>query len=323
MLRIKVAADGTYTIPAGNMFTPGTMGTKPEIYAMGFRNPFRFSVDKKTGYVYLGEYGPDAGAANANRGPGGQVEFNLIKQPGNYGWPYCTGKNDAYNDYDFATNTSGPKFNCAAPKNDSRFNTGLTDLPPPSRPGSPTTAAAIPEFGSGSESPMGGPTYHFDAANPSTTKFPAFFDGKNFAYEFGRAWIKTFTGGTDFTFPHGRDVASGRFGFKQLIDMDFGPDGSLYVLDYGTGGFFQGDANSAVYRDRLRLGLAFADRQGHGRQDVRPRPADGQVLLGGLDRPGRRPRSRTRGTSTVTARRTRPPPTRRTRTRRPASAPRP
>ncbi len=95
--------DGTYTIPAGNMFTPGTMGTKPEIYAMGFRNPFRFSVDKKTGYIYLGEYGPDAGGANANRGPGGLVEFNLIKEPGNYGWPYCIGKNDAYNDYDFAT----------------------------------------------------------------------------------------------------------------------------------------------------------------------------------------------------------------------------
>ena len=146
---------------------------------------------------------------NANRGPGGQVEFNLIKQPGNYGWPYCVGQEqDAYNDFDFATNTSGPKFNCAAPKNESRFNTGLTDLPA-GRPGlDRLRRRLVPEFGSGSESPMGGPTYHFDAANPSTTKFPAFYDGKNFAYEFGRAWIKTFTGGTaDLTFP--RSTGSG------------------------------------------------------------------------------------------------------------------
>jgi hypothetical protein len=59
LLRIKVGEDGKYTIPAGNLFAPGTMSTKPEIYAMGFRNPFRFSVDKRTGYVYLGEYGPE------------------------------------------------------------------------------------------------------------------------------------------------------------------------------------------------------------------------------------------------------------------------
>src|SRR5688572_27710160 len=42
LLRISVQADGSYTIPAGNLFTPGTLGTRPEIYAMGFRNPFRF-----------------------------------------------------------------------------------------------------------------------------------------------------------------------------------------------------------------------------------------------------------------------------------------
>jgi hypothetical protein len=74
VLRIKPQANGTYTIPAGNMFAPGTPNTRPEIYAMGFRNPFRMSVDKPTGIVYLGDYGPDAGAADPNRGPGGQVE---------------------------------------------------------------------------------------------------------------------------------------------------------------------------------------------------------------------------------------------------------
>ena len=45
------------------------MGTRPEIYAMGFRNPFRFAVDDATGWVYLGDYGPDAGGASPTRGP--------------------------------------------------------------------------------------------------------------------------------------------------------------------------------------------------------------------------------------------------------------
>ena len=54
----------TYTIPAGNMFdeSQDTQNrTLPEIYAMGFRNPFRIHVDEKTGWVLMGDYGPDAG----------------------------------------------------------------------------------------------------------------------------------------------------------------------------------------------------------------------------------------------------------------------
>ncbi|NEE50629.1 PQQ-dependent sugar dehydrogenase, partial [Streptomyces sp. SID8455] len=37
LLRIKPTADGGYTVPSGNLFAPGTAGTRPEIYAMGFR----------------------------------------------------------------------------------------------------------------------------------------------------------------------------------------------------------------------------------------------------------------------------------------------
>ncbi len=70
VLRIHPEDDGTYTIPEGNMFAPGTDKTKPEIFAMGFRNPFRIGVDQKTGNVLVGDYGPDAQNANPSRGPG-------------------------------------------------------------------------------------------------------------------------------------------------------------------------------------------------------------------------------------------------------------
>ena len=70
---------------------------------MGFRNPFRFTVDPETGWVLMGDYGPDASTANANRGPQGSVEYNVLSKSGNYGWPYCIRDNTAYNDYNFAT----------------------------------------------------------------------------------------------------------------------------------------------------------------------------------------------------------------------------
>ncbi|MEU5322071.1 PQQ-dependent sugar dehydrogenase [Streptomyces sp. NPDC021056] len=244
VLRIKVNADGTYTIPSGNLFAPGTAKTRPEIYAMGFRNPFRMSVDKATGIVYLGDYGPDSGTASAARGPEGQVEFNRITKAGNYGWPYCTGRNDAYVDYNFATNTSGATFNCSAPRNTSPNNTGLTDLPAAQPAWIPYNGSSVPEFGGGSESPMGGPVYRYDAASTSEVKFPQEYDGDFFAGEFGRRWIKRIEAGADGTVQSINPVT---WSGTQVMDMAFGPDGALYVLDYGTG-YFNGDENSALYR---------------------------------------------------------------------------
>lgn len=244
ILRIKVGADGSYTVPDGNLFAPGTAKTRPEIYAMGFRNPFRFSVDKESGILYVGDYGPDAGAADPARGPGGQVEFARVTGPGNFGWPYCTGKNDAYVDYDFATKTSGAAFDCAAPKNDSPHNTGLTDLPPAQAAWLPYDGASVPEFGDGSESPMGGPVYHYDPALDSPVKFPEAYDGDFFAGEFGRRWIKRIETGADGAV---QSINAFPWTGTQVMDMAFGPDGALYVLDYGTA-WFGGDDNSALYR---------------------------------------------------------------------------
>ncbi|MGB3439417.1 MAG: ThuA domain-containing protein [Actinophytocola sp.] len=246
IVRITVADDGSYTVPDGNLFAPGTEKTRPEIYAMGFRNPFRFAVDKATGWIYLGDYGPDAGAADPARGPGGTVEFNLIKEPGNYGWPLCVGDNQPFIDYDFETGTSGAAFDCAAPKNESPHNTGLVDLPPVRPAWIPYDGGSVPEFGTGGESPMGGPVYHYDADLETVTKFPEFYDGKNFAYEWDRGWIKTIEVGADGE----RGAIEPFFDSMTLtrpMNLEFGPDGSLYVLDYGSG-YFGGSEDSAVYR---------------------------------------------------------------------------
>ncbi|WP_431210442.1 PQQ-dependent sugar dehydrogenase [Puia sp. P3] len=81
ILRIKVKSDGTYEIPEGNLFPAGEEKTRPEIYVMGDRNPYRISVDKKNGFLYWGEVGPDANNDSlSSRGPRGYDEVNQCKK---------------------------------------------------------------------------------------------------------------------------------------------------------------------------------------------------------------------------------------------------
>ncbi|WP_436493450.1 ThuA domain-containing protein [Actinokineospora sp. HUAS TT18] len=241
ILRIHPEANGTYTIPSGNMFAPGTAKTKPEIYAMGFRNPFRFSVHPTTGVIYMADYGPDASADNANRGPAGLVEWNIVKSPGNYGWPYCVGNNTPYNDYNFATSTSGAKFNCAAPTNTSPNNTGLTTLPAARGAtiwygSSASVGNNFPEMGSntGGDAPMAFPIYQYDASNPSETKFPAYFDQTPFFGDWSRNRLWEFRLDSSGNLLKINDFLAAQT-FKGPMDAKFGPDGSLYLLAWGNG----------------------------------------------------------------------------------------
>lgn len=265
ILRIHPEADGGYTVPAGNLF--GTGGkypdadpakVRPEIFAMGFRNPFRFSIDPVTGWLYVGEYGPDAASESESRGPGGLVEVNQIREAGNYGWPYCSGPNFAYNDYDFATGESGPKFDCDAPVNESPRNTGLRELPPAEHPWLWYDGGTVhydgnstDEFGNGGEAPMAGPVYRYDPELVSDTKFPEYFDGHFFMGDWSRGWMKEIEIGPDgepariHSFFDSGSVAA-------PMDFEFGQDGSLYVLDYGSGSYSGsytgGSPDAAVYK---------------------------------------------------------------------------
>ncbi len=59
---------------------------------MGARNPYRIHIDKQNNdWLFWAEVGPDAPSSGA-QGPLGLDEINLTKAPGNYGWPYFSGR---------------------------------------------------------------------------------------------------------------------------------------------------------------------------------------------------------------------------------------
>ncbi len=80
IIRIDVDSGAPYTIPADNPFV-GQEGILPEIYAHGFRNPFRFSFDKEgDNSLYAGDVGQDF-----------IEEIDKVVSGGNYGWPVREG----------------------------------------------------------------------------------------------------------------------------------------------------------------------------------------------------------------------------------------
>lgn len=253
ILRIHPEPDGSYTIPRNNLFPPGTSNTLPEIYIMGCRNPFRFSIDPQTGWLFWGDVGPDALEGDPRRGPPGFDEFNLAKAAGNFGWPYFVANNRPYLKYNFATKESGALFDAAKPINDSPNNTGIRELPP-AQPAfiwyPPGPSTRFPELGSGARSAMAGPVYHYDPELKSERKFPAVFDKSLFIYDWERSWIKEVrvdsAGHLERILAFLPDIK-----FKRPISMAFGPDGALYVIEWGSAWFNNKD--SQIVRIEYRL----------------------------------------------------------------------
>ncbi|WP_171139743.1 ThuA domain-containing protein [Streptomyces sp. S3(2020)] len=305
ILRVHPEPDGTYTLPAGNLFTgqetdEGGGKTRGEIYVMGVRNPARIFVDRKTDILYAGWVGPDASAPSTTWGPAKYDTFAVITEAGNRGWPYCMGNKQPYRDRNLPDPTKPLGwYDCDHPKNESPNNDGLVNLPPVTgnniwyspqggAPDFPRDANGIPSYKQeestyllpwlkgGGQAAMNGPVYRYDTASASEVKWPAYWDGKWFVGDFYDADQPRNAVITDPK-THGdgglpvhseslkKIVPVGNDGIRNLMDWKFGPDGSLYVLDYGRG-FFTSDAKSALWQVTYKGGG--------------PTPAAGQLARG-------------------------------------------
>lgn len=241
ILRIKPQSDGTYSIPEGNLFPVGTANTLPEIYVMGNRNPWRLSIDSQTGFLHWGEVGPDAGVDSEEFGPLGYDEFNVAKNAGNFGWPYVIGKNLPYKRYDYQTKTFGDFHNPDSLENTSPNNTGLNVLPPAQQALIVYPYRVLDEWpilGSSARSAVGGPIFRkADFSKEAKRVFPDYYEGKWLITDYVRNWIMVvdMDGNKNNVISIERFLPAEKLSHSQPLDMDFGPDGDLYVLEYGTG----------------------------------------------------------------------------------------
>lgn len=241
ILRITPTPDGGYTIPEGNLFVKNDSTARPEIYIMGARNPFRISIDQKRGWLFWGDVGPNPGTYDPRRGPNTLEEFNLAKSAGNFGWPYFLGDNQAFMDFDFSKEEMKTLFDEKQPINDSPNNTGKNKLPAaqPALIWYPTEVSkTFPLLGSGGGSAMSGPVYHFDETLKNNIQFPKEFDKKLFIFDWMRSWIMAVELDENGTYV-GMSHAFEKSPFIKPIQIKFGPDGAMYILDYGSNWYTQ------------------------------------------------------------------------------------
>ena len=235
---------------------------------MGFRNPFRIHVDPVTDDIFMGDYGPDAGSTSPTRGPQGSVEYNIVKEPGFYGWPYCVRENVPYHDITY-TSRRGRGHR----QRRLQLRRAGQQLAQQHRPDEPAGGQAGDDVdGLHASSTRASPTSGAAARRPAapstaTTRTAtrrrssrAFYDGQWFIGEWNNDWVKTATWNDD-GLATGVSCFAICSGYISPMDIEFGPDGSMYVVEWGQG-FAENNPDSGIYRVDYVQGARLADRAG-------------------------------------------------------------
>lgn len=287
ILRIHPEEDGTYTIPEGNLFTGDEGDgdqARPEIYVMGVRNPSRIQIDPDTDWLTAAWVGPDAFTPDPELGPAKYETATIITSAGNQGWPYCMGNQQPYRDRSNEDATVLTDwYDCDNLENNSPRNTGLVDIPDarnnmiwyaPSGGGPvfPLDENGIPSYleeeatytqpylQGGGQAVMSGPTYRMSQVDAgSEGAWPSYWEGKWLLGDQTSPTNRTaITVDPDAVDEQGapafaedlRQIIRSGGGDNELqswMDAEFGPDGALYMLDYGSG-FFTLHENQKLIR---------------------------------------------------------------------------
>jgi len=239
ILRIIPKDGGGYSIPEGNLFPKDGSKGLPEIYTMGSRNPYRFSIDQKNGYVYWGDVGPDTKVESEDGEYMSFDEINQAKKPGFFGWPYFLGNNQALPLYNYATKQPGEKKDHTKPLNNSPNNTGEKELSP-AQPAmiwyGKMPSKHFPMVGSGGATAAAGPIYYSDLFPNAPYKLSEYYNGKLFIYDWIRGWIMAVTFDESGNYKQMEPFLK-HLKFSALVDMQFSKDGAIYMLEYGTNWF--------------------------------------------------------------------------------------
>jgi hypothetical protein len=239
------AAPKGYTIPAGNFGAywadqfekqgnaplaaqyRDTSKVLPEVYVKGERSNFSIAVHPTKRWLAWGT----VNYASTND------EFNITDHPIFSGFPYFHHNNQP---------TCGHNKSVDKPTNNSKFNSGVVDLPP-------AVAGAI----NGLENvAIGGPIYSFDPSLDYDNKFPPHFDNKWFlgSFQSSRYYAVAVDASGAALKASGTPTRLDQTGlfknvsFRNYLQSMFGKDGALYILNYDGGTYSTTPVNPGVTR---------------------------------------------------------------------------
>jgi aldose sugar dehydrogenase len=224
--------DGSQEGVAANPFVDDP-AYDPYVYALGFRSPYSIEVHEPSGAVLVGNVGPDAYFADPARGPAGLDEVEVVPAGGgtNHGWPFCIGDNEPYVEYDFILGSSGEPFSCDGMTPAAVSYPYLVDL-------------EAPQLLAGPRASMVGVVYPDDAAG--ALALPQAMFGNQLLFS---EWMRN----TLYTMPvdvegalDGSAPVPVHLGTMRTIDQTVGPDGAVYIAEYGAG--FYDNPNSQISR---------------------------------------------------------------------------
>ncbi len=273
ILRIKPAANGSYTIPSGNFGEywsaqfnsqgratlsnqyKDTSKVKAEIYIKGNRNPYVFGLDPNVqGRISWAECGPDSDR---------REEANVSSAPAFSGFPFWVGDTTRQSRFDNTYNEVGDinstalygQYNPAGMSREKPVNTwpgsdgitrkGVDTLPPMHVPVANWHQSPPAGSGNGNTCAMGGPIIRYDGRLANPGKMPPHLDNTMLWGDFmGQTYflrkLDPVTGA-----PTGENVqvftsadyprTTQAVAIGRHIDWQQGPDGSLYVLNHGAG----------------------------------------------------------------------------------------
>src|SRR6185436_2978706 len=155
--------------------------------------------------------------------------------------------------FDYVNKTVDAKYDPLSPTNNSPNNTGAKVLPPaqPAFIYWPYGASKeFPMLGEGGRTACAGPVFHFKPEFRNTGGFPETFDNCLLFYDWQRPFMKwarldsqaslvgiePFTSAVTLANERSRILAAeqrGEYVIRRVVDSQFGPDGCLYLLDYG------------------------------------------------------------------------------------------
>jgi len=139
---------------------------------------------------------------------------------------------------------------------------GYATTPGATAPGSTTECPRLfPDLFTGGVAPHGATKYHYEASNPSTTKFPPYYDDKVVLGEFNLHTLREivldrqnhvqkinqFLNCTSQANLASNPTPATPFECTNPMDMQFGADGNFYLMTYGSG-FFNINPGAAIFK---------------------------------------------------------------------------